>query len=102
MTLLRAGFNRARHHARRAGSNPNARDFEFVSAVALVNYYPNSGIDDTLGGPFDRRRRFSLGQRRFRRRSSSFGATRRASFLAHAWPAAKIFRQSLSFIPLFG
>ncbi len=36
-------------------------------------YYPESGIDDTLGGPFARRRCCSLGQRPLR-----------ASFLAHA------------------
>jgi len=54
-------------------------------------YYPDSGIVDTLGGPFGRRRRCSLGQRPLR-----------ASFLAHVLPTAKILPQLLSSIPLSG
>jgi hypothetical protein len=54
-------------------------------------YYPDSGIGDTLGGPFGRGRRCSLGQRPLR-----------ASFLARALPTAKIPRQLLSSIPLSG
>ena len=48
-------------------------------------------IDDTLGCLFDRQRCCSLGQRPLR-----------ASFLAPAWPTAKIPRQFLSSIPLSG
>ena len=64
---------------------------ERTAAQRVAPYYPDSGIDYTLGGPFDRQRCCSLGQRPLR-----------ASFLAPAFPTAKIFHQFLSSIPLSG
>jgi hypothetical protein len=72
-------------------TNPWYEDGRPVPAHQVFIYYPDSGIDDTLGGPFARQRRCSLGQRPLR-----------ASFLAPAWPTAKIPRQFLSSIPLSG
>jgi hypothetical protein len=75
-----------------ASHGPPVGEFDGgLAAVEGGTYYPDSGIVDTLGGPFGRRRRCSLGQRLLR-----------ASFLAHVLPTAKIFPQLLSSIPLSG
>jgi hypothetical protein len=62
-----------------------------MAILCSNTYYPDSGIVDRLVGSFDRRRCCSLGQ-----------GLLRASFLDHALPTAKIFRQLLSSIPLSG